>query len=37
MTELRNNQMRKFIPLEFTWGKDLPDDISPKRSRKQQS
>ena len=24
-----NNQMRKFIPPEFTWGKDHPDYESP--------
>ena len=32
-----NNQMRKFIPPEFTWGKDHPDYTPPKRSRRQQS
>ena len=25
--------MRKFIPPEFTWGKDRPEYVSPKRSR----
>ena len=29
-----NNQMRKFIPPEFTWGKDHPDYTPPKRSRR---
>ena len=30
-----DNQLRKFIPPEFTWGKDHPEYIPPKRSRKQ--
>ena len=30
-----DNQMRRFIPTEFTWGKDHPEYIPPKRSRKQ--
>ena len=31
-----NNQMRKFIPPEFTWGKDHPDYTPPKRSRSRR-
>ena len=31
-----NNQMRKFIPPEFTWGKDHPEYSPPKRSRNSE-
>ena len=30
----KNNQMRKFMLPEFTWGKDHPDYTPPKRSRR---
>ena len=32
-----DNQMRRFIPTEFTWGKDHPEYIPPNHSRKQRS
>ena len=32
-----DNQMRRFIPIEFTWGKDHPEYIPPNHSRKQRS
>ena len=32
-----DNQMRRFIPTEFTWGKDHSEYIPPDHSRKQRS
>ena len=32
-----DNQMRRFIPAEFTWGKDHPEYIPPNRLKRQRS
>jgi len=32
-----DNQMRRFIPTEFTWGKDHPEYIPPNRLKRQRS